>query len=85
MLQAQVKEKEAQLKEEISKLDGMIVQNPERMKADMDKMTKEIEQLQVTSPTLTLPYRIYFGLVMIMSLGNTIFIVLLTAAEVLCD
>ena len=46
-----MKEKVAQLKEEISKLDGMIVQNPERMKADMDKMTREIQQLTVTIVT----------------------------------
>ena len=46
--QAQINEKVASLKEEISKLDGMIVHNPDRMKADMDKMQHDIEQLKVS-------------------------------------
>ena len=45
--QAQVNEKVASLKEEISKLDGMIVQSPDKLKSDMEKMENDITQLKV--------------------------------------
>ena len=47
VLQAQVKEKIATVKEESSKLARMIVQSPERMKNEMDRMEHQLQSLKV--------------------------------------